>query len=513
MIRRYYSLFCLAALMMLAGCVKESESDGRGIPEGALELVAESSNAPGSKVWVSGEMVFWSANEPVNVNGKELSIVTARVEGGANTAYIDGVDAVESGKHYFVWTPVNMVKNVSELESQYGNSTGRLNATLPSEYVYEKERGHQKISGLPMFGVVEAGSSQKVFMKHLSAAVSVNVTNSTPLPVLMDSIVVSCKNPSGNVIQLSGLNRYNIQTCEPNYQASSSRKGVKMNFTTTATSAANRRLAAGAEMKVQVPIMPILSGKNAVLTVKVYFHVDWDAAIAGDAGIAAWKNASYRSDDTLFCREQSTSNTSSVYTNGIARNQLVNAPMEITMDDAKLKRGLFKIGDNMLGAVTNGSIGGSGRKLTSTEMRYLLASQDVLKSLNMTEYVSGSSYSGVNYTNTIQVNMLCVDPNNADNIDNGSFQAEWYRYTVTRPDNGEPDRTNSIFYAYEFEDNVVLYPDVYEVSGWYTVNSGGPYTWSRPLSWGTPSSVGSNGVHHNYTYNTGDANFYVYVVE
>lgn len=501
MSKKYYSLLGLAALMALTGCVKEEVSEaGTSVAEGKLQLMAEGSGAPGSKVVVDGTNVYWSAGEPVKVNGVEKALTIESDDDGFK-AYVDveNVNTPPEG-YYFLWTPGDLhERNLVQIRNDYlGNRI--VNITVPSEYVYEMDGVRQKITGLPMFGVSDNGNPV-VTMKHLTAAVSVNVTNSSRLPIKLDEIVVSCGN------NISGKFGYKVKTLEiDGYVASDAGRQVKMTFPTgTAEANAARTIAAGDEKKVQVPIMPISA---AQLTIKVYFHVDWDAAIAADAGIAAWKNASYRSDDAQFCKEKSTESTIT-----IARNQLVNAPMEITMDDAKLKRGLFKIGANKLGAVTNGSIGGSGRKLTSTEMRYLLASQDVLMSLNMTEYVSESSYSGVNYTHNIQVNMLCVDPNHADNIDNGSFQAEWYRYTVTRPDNGEPDRTNSIFYAYKFEDNVVLYPNLRETTGWITVNRGGLYTWSRPSLWGTPSSVGSNNVSHSYTYNENNANFYVYVVE
>lgn len=506
MSKKFYSLLGLTALMALTGCVKEEVSEaGTSVAEGKLQLVAEGSGAPGSKVVVDGTNVYWSAGEPVTVNGAE-KVLAIESDGNNFKAYID-INEIQptSGGKYYVGAPRNLfiVPNggiealLQTFDRHLNGYTGRIiNFLTPSEYDYEEDGGRQKITGLPMFGWADA-SNPVVTMKHLTAAVSVSVTNSARLPILVDSVVLNCDK------LISGTIEINIK--DFTFFSPMGGRRVKMDFTDLAENNSARRIAASATKNVQVPILPITDG---TLTVKVYFHVDWDAAIASDPGVSAWKNASYRSDDAQFSIQKSTENTIT-----IARNQLVNAPMEITMDDAKLKRGLFKIGANKLGAVTNGSIGGSGRKMTSTEMRYLLASQDVLKSLNTTEYVSESSYSGVNYTHNIQVNMLCVDPNHADNIDNGSFQAEWYRYTVTRPDNGEPDRTNSIFYAYRFEDNVVLYPNVYEVSGWYTVNSGGLYTWSRPLSWGTTSSVGSNNASHSYTYNESNANFYVYVVE
>lgn len=486
--RRYYSLFCLAALMMLAGCVKEFDSDSRGIPEGALELVAESSNAPGSKALVSGTMVYWSMDEPVRVNQDTLSITTARVEGGQNTAYIAGVTAVENGKHYFVWTPVGLVGGtVSQLESIYGTD-GSFIANFPSEYVYEKEHGMQKISGLPMFGVVEAGTSQKVEMKHLSTAVSVDVTNTAQLPILLDSIVLSCKKSGDDAIPLSGLTRYKIRTCAPTYQQASGKKGVKMDFTTSATSTNRRRVAAGAEMKVQVPILPIKPDQNAILTVKVYFHVDWDAAIAADAGVAAWKDASYRSNDALFCKEQSTSTTSAVYTNGIARNKLVHAPMTITMDDAKLKRGLFEIAENTLGAVALNPSNTNGlRLMTQTEMQYLLNNSAI-------DYPHGSA-SGFN-TDYSELSGLDIQPT----LYSGFAESDHMKITQSTRDAslslimhcrvtlGRDSDYYTIYmcecYAYAFANGATLYSNVVKANDDVSI-SNPKYTWSRPAIWGT----------------------------
>lgn len=356
---RYYKLLTLTVLAVLAGCDKENTPAGGEVPEGALRVVAEGAEGTGSKVTVDGKDVYWQNNEPVRVNDNNNLALTIEQSGNQYTAYIRNLGAASTKGNYYVMTPPNLsTMTTADIDEQYfktGLPMARyLTINAPREYIYKEFNPatgprRQVIEGLPMYGKAEANDGS-VTMKHLTVSIRVELTNEARRPVMLDSIVVSV---SGNKC-LSGVYKYLIRQREilsvpvPDFTNATegANKSVRMNFSTSATTAAQRTIGAGVENTkwVQVPIMPLpKNGQFGTLTIKVYGKTKWD----GYEGTTMYQGANPAPGEQ-FCIERSVTPTSGtfLYTNGIKRNQLFSAPMTITSEDAGTDKGIFTFGSS-----------------------------------------------------------------------------------------------------------------------------------------------------------------------
>lgn len=523
---RYYKLLTLTALAVLAGCDKENTPAGGEVPEGALRVVAEGAEGTGSKVTVDGKDVYWQNNEPVRVNDNNNLALTIEQSGDQYTAYIRNLGAASAKGYYYVMTPPNLsTMTTVDIDEQYfktGFPIARyLTINAPREYVYKEFNPatgprRQVIEGLPMYGKAAANDGS-VTMKHLTASIRVELTNEARRPVMLDSIVVSV---SGNKC-LSGVYKYLIREREilsvpdPDFTNAQegANKSVMMNFSTSATTAAQRTIGTGVENTkwVQVPIMPLpKNGQFGTLTIKVYGKTKWD----GYEGTTMYEGASPAPGEQ-FCIERSVTPTSGtfLYTNGIQRNKLFSAPMTITSADAGTDKGIFTLGSSA--SAPKGTFYLS-RNATPPDNTYRLLSKIELQYLlEMRGDENTARCAFVHYSPRTAVR-LCVFPDGVNkselpdeiqnNINTSSYESNcpfydnypsWAKGCLMirlHYISGSPS-----FYRASLSNGDYIYANL-RYSRSYLVG----YTWDRPSLWGyTETGWGTNN----------DKTYYLYVKE
>lgn len=316
---------------MLVGttaCQKEDVvSDSR------LEIVAEGMADNGSKMTVNNLSASWSSGDQVWLNGTTKEIA---IEG--STAYVENVDAADTYRGLF---PASI----------YSSGTGTtVRATLPSVYTYEKESSLQKLAS-PMMAYRASGESGRLFFRHLTAALVVQVKNSTGARMVLDNVVVSC--PSGQLCGDIDVDFTNIGNFTHNAAASDGSNKVSVVFDGSVSISSTT-------LNEQVPVLPV-SGQS--FTVRVVGH-------------EANTNVKF-----VYNRTQDAEHTGS-----IARGKLGYVP--VTFNSAAEADGYF---------------------VRPTRLRELGGKSDSLAvgSLNdlklMFEIASGSSHSNNNYTLTADI--------------------------------------------------------------------------------------------------------------
>lgn len=245
----------IGGLAVLTGCVKDD--NGNGIPEGAMMLLSESHGSSGAKTSVSTTSVQWEEDDVVTIDGTNYNV---KFSGGH--AYTDS-PVPDAAAHYAYY-------NCGTVTS--GTTTPTV--TIPNRYASSYSGGRQIIQ-LPM-AAYSSSNTKTVTFKHLTAAMEVQITNSTGFNGLyIDSVQVvsASQNLCGSV---------NIDLTEADYNlapADGSNRTVTVYFGWQEVTLDN-----GSTLKVQVPILPIAS-KPSDLTVKVYTHSK-AATVLGKPGIA-----------------------------------------------------------------------------------------------------------------------------------------------------------------------------------------------------------------------------------
>ena len=239
-------------LLLVAGCRKDSTIDG-------MLIVSESMRGD-SKTMVDDLSLNWVAGESIRINGEDMNIVV----NGENQAYIENVPASSVYRALYPAT----------LNSSASLDNDTVNVTIPDTYTYTVNDGKQVLE-VPMAARSTDGS--RLYFKHLTAAITVEITNYYGFAVLVDSVVVTSSD-AGTEHQISGVTSINLTNDSMGITLNSSptaaQKKVKMLF---GDGTHALKIDQGATKKVQVPVLPVGSGNKFSISVTV--HKDGDAAV------------------------------------------------------------------------------------------------------------------------------------------------------------------------------------------------------------------------------------------
>lgn len=247
------SIYTIAAMLFLvAGCRKDSTIDG-------MLIVSEGMRGD-SKAMVDDLTLNWVAGESIRINGENKNIVV----NGENQAYLENVP---TSSIYRALYPATLNSNAS-LDNDI------VNVTIPDTYTYNANNGKQVLE-VPMAARSTDGS--RLYFKHLTAAITVEITNYYGFAVLVDSVVVTSSD-AGTEHQISGVTSINLADANmgiiTNSNPTVAQKKVKMLF---GDGIHAMKIDQGATKKVQVPVLPVGSGNKFSISVTV--HKDGDAAV------------------------------------------------------------------------------------------------------------------------------------------------------------------------------------------------------------------------------------------
>lgn len=203
------SIYIIMVMLLLAtGCRKDSTIDG-------MLIVSESMRGD-SKAMVDDLSLNWVAGESIRINGKDMNIVV----NGENQAYIENVPASSVYRALYPAT----------LNSSASLDNDSVTVTIPDTYTYTVNDGKQVLE-VPMAARSTDGS--RLYLKHLTAAITVEITNYYGFAVLVDSVVVTSSD-AGTPYQISGVTSINLTNDSMGIKLNSSptvaQKKVKMLF-------------------------------------------------------------------------------------------------------------------------------------------------------------------------------------------------------------------------------------------------------------------------------------------
>lgn len=223
--RKKASIIFAAGMLLLAGCQKD-DLQGRG-ERMMLNLEAFGS---GSKTVLGADdrSLQWLSGDQVRINGVDYTVSTSGDE-----AYVSDVLEASTYKALF---PASMA---AERDMSA--------ATLPRQYEYRTEGGLQVLDA-PLAAVGD-GSGGLTF-RHLTGALTVVIKNTTSNTLYIDSVVLS------SAQQLCGditVDFDNLTAVSPNTSPSNPEDTMVLLTVPYNTLS----VAAGAEVKVQIPVLPV----------------------------------------------------------------------------------------------------------------------------------------------------------------------------------------------------------------------------------------------------------------
>lgn len=247
------SIYTIAAMLFLAtGCRKDSTIDG-------MLIVSEGMRGD-RKAMVDDLTMNWVAGESIRINGENKNIVL----NGENQAYLENVPTSNVYRALYPAT----------LNSSASLDNDNVTVTIPDTYTYTVNDGKQVLE-VPMAARSTDGS--RLYLKHLTAAITVEITNYYGFAVLVDSVVVTSSD-AGTEHQISGVTSINLADANMGITTNSNptvaQKKVKMLF---GDGIHAMKIDQGATKKVQVPVLPVGSGNKFSISVTV--HKDGDAAV------------------------------------------------------------------------------------------------------------------------------------------------------------------------------------------------------------------------------------------
>lgn len=257
--KKNYIILLFGILLMLAGCKKDNPD---GIPEGALLLTTEGFVGPGgAKTSVNGTSVQWDNGDQVLIRD---TVRTVTVNTERTRAYVAEFEKPESGDYYGYYP--------------HDLTVGTINAdattvVVPSHYECHYSGGRQVIK-LPLIGKAHC-TDDVIRFRHVTAAVKLDIKNTTGVPVVLDSVVVSSATQQlsgscGVTISVGGLTVNAPQTT-----STPANRKVKVTFTDSPEIATN------AIKEVQIPILPIAARTDDDFTISIYTHANIAGAAPG----------------------------------------------------------------------------------------------------------------------------------------------------------------------------------------------------------------------------------------
>lgn len=300
----------MAATLLFTSCVPENVSPDADLPEGAILLKSENfRGADGTKLGVDAEgaQVHFVEDDQVWING---AVYPVRVTGNGR-AYISRTDNESHFDNFIEGQAIRAVYPARIVSESYNFTLSSTDVKLefPALYEYRKDpTGYQNVDA-PLIAYA-ANSTDILQFKHLTAAITVAITNNTGAPMQLEKIKIS--NDAGNHFLAGTPNNpipFQDATITPYtgyYAVEATQDGnyVIMDFTGTQSLDIEK----GSTKYVQIPILPV-TGQQ--LTIEILAKNTLTGVIA---------NKFY------YERTQANANFS------IAQNQLAYAPADMAID-------------------------------------------------------------------------------------------------------------------------------------------------------------------------------------
>lgn len=233
----------LVISLLLTGCQK----DGQG-----MQLIAEGFGE--TKAAVDGNYCYWVDGETVRING-----VNKTINYDGDRAFVTNVTEAAVYRALYPDT----------LNSTATLTGDAVSVLIPHTYTYREENGRQRL-GVPM--VARGTSDNRLWFQHLTAAITVEITNHYGFTIEVDSVAVM-----SNAYQLSGQKDITLaesMTVEANNSGvSDADKRVAVYF----NGGTSLQVLAGETRRVQVPVLPV--GDDNRFTIKVGVHKVDDANV------------------------------------------------------------------------------------------------------------------------------------------------------------------------------------------------------------------------------------------
>lgn len=233
----------LVISLLLTGCQK----DGQG-----MQLIAEGFGE--TKAAVDGNYCYWVDGETVRING-----VNKTINYDGDRAFVTNVTEAAVYRALYPDT----------LNSTATLTGDAVSVLIPHTYTYREENGRQHL-GVPM--VARGTSDNRLWFQHLTAAITVEITNHYGFTIEVDSVTVM-----SNAYQLSGQKDITLaesMTVEANNSGvSDADKRVAVYF----NGGTSLQILAGETRRVQVPVLPV--GDDNRFTIKVGVHKVDDANV------------------------------------------------------------------------------------------------------------------------------------------------------------------------------------------------------------------------------------------
>ncbi len=237
-------LFAAAGCMALASCLKE--------PVDGLRLVAEPFQNE-SKMAVSaadGITLNFAEGDQVWING---STYTVNAGGSLSETFDEAIYAVY---------PAGIL-----VENSFNQGAGTASVNVGGSdgiYHYRKDASGNQLLDVPMVAYAYANATELKF-RHLTAALTVKITNSTANTITLESVKIENRGPHrlwGTVTDV------NLTTPSVAEDSDNDKKTVQMLFDIN-NDEKNLEIASGSTAYVQIPILPAVSGNGDHNTMQV----------------------------------------------------------------------------------------------------------------------------------------------------------------------------------------------------------------------------------------------------
>lgn len=249
MSKRTY-LFALAASvvsgLLAVGCQKERAYEG-------MQIVAEGFGS-GHKVAVEGTASYWVGGESVRLNGVDLNVSVSDGD-----AYLSGVAQADVYRAIYP----------SSLNGSAALDGDVVSVTLPATYPWLADGSGRQVLHVPLAG--RGTSSERLFLRHITSAINVKITNYYGFTVKVTDVTVSSTYGS-KTYRLCGPATVTLAnddlTVNPVETDEAADRQVQILFG-EANGAQDLEVLAGETKSVQVPVLPVGEGNKFTVSVTV----------------------------------------------------------------------------------------------------------------------------------------------------------------------------------------------------------------------------------------------------
>lgn len=249
----YYFIVAVASILFAMGCRKDNSIDG-------MYIVCEGMHS-NSKGMVDGLTMNWVADDSLRINNENKAIIV----NSEGQAYIE--DIVASDVYRAIYP--------SSLNSTATLDNDNLTVTIPDTYLWTADGNGKQVLDVPM--AARSTDGNRLYFKHLTAAITVEITNYYGFAVLVDSVVVMSSD-AGTQYQISGNTSIDLNDAEmginTNDNPTAAEKKIKVIF---GDGAHALKINQGDTKKVQVPVLPVGAGNKFSISVTV--HKDGNQAV------------------------------------------------------------------------------------------------------------------------------------------------------------------------------------------------------------------------------------------